>query len=711
VNRWLRRQAAAAADVCQTKLIYILFAVIVIARSALFINDMPRLPHAMGFDATAHEQYVKFIQEKDALPLPNDGREMHQPPLYYLGSTMLMNICGFSAGKDEAVIPLRAVNGILGLIHCWLALLCLRLLFPKNLSAQVVGLLVAAFLPPVLYLSMYVTNDPLTGLLVTTAFYLFLRTLQPEEENLWLYLGIGLALGAAMLSKLSAALAVPVFLMALGLRLVARKNHSPRGWLRSVGVVALVCAATSGWYYGRVWMQIGALPLPNSQTDPAWAWWQDPGFRTGSYYLHFGQALVSPLFSGFHSFADGIYSTLWGDGDISGKSQLLGRPPWNYDLMNAGYLLSLAITVPALIGLVIVIKRFILKAEPEWFLVLGLIFTFIIGIIFLTLRGPWLAHVKAFYAIPALVPFSALIATGWNCLAQKNRILRTALWVVVLVWTFTIYATFWIRSSNFETWRVRGMYHIGQHHDANVIESLSHALQIKPDNAETHFVLAEALKQQNQPLEAIQHYNKALQIRPDFPDALNKLAEMLSASGENGRSSKAQAVKLAERACEITGYTKPIYVGTLAMAYANAGRLDDAISAAQRACDLSSETGQTYLLQKNQETLAMYLNNFAWALAAGTDAKIRDGKHAVQLAERACELTHYGVAPIVGTLAAAYAEARRFDDAIAMAEKACALASELGDQDLLKRNQELLALYQKHQPYYEPIEKLVPAAP
>ena len=39
------------------------------------------------------------------------------------------------------------------------------------------------------------------------------------------------------------------------------------------------------------------------------------------------------------------------------------------------------------------------------------------------------------------------------------------------------------------------------------------------------------------------------------------------------------------------------------------------------------------------------------------------------------------------------------------------MASESGNQDLLKRNQELLALYFKHQPYHESLEKLVPAAP
>ena len=53
------------------------------------------------------------------------------------------------------------------------------------------------------------------------------------------------------------------------------------------------------------------------------------------------------------------------------------------------------------------------------------------------------------------------------------------------------------------------------------------------------------------------------------------------------------------------------------------------------------------------------------------------------------------------TLAAAYAEAGRFDDAISTAEKACTLASESGDQDLLKRNQALLVLYRAHQPYHE----------
>jgi hypothetical protein len=69
------------------------------------------------------------------------------------------------------------------------------------------------------------------------------------------------------------------------------------------------------------------------------------------------------------------------------------------------------------------------------------------------------------------------------------------------------------------------------------------------------------------------------------------------------------------------------------------------------------------------------------------------------------------VTPLVGTLAAAYAEAGRFDDAIATAQKACALATAAGEQDLLEKNQKLLALYRAHQPYHEAAEKIVPAKP
>lgn len=95
------------------------------------------------------------------------------------------------------------------------------------------------------------------------------------------------------------------------------------------------------------------------------------------------------------------------------------------------------------------------------------------------------------------------------------------------------------------------------------------------------------------------------------------------------------------------------------------------------------------------------MNNLAWVLATSPDANVRDGARAVQLAERACEITGYKQTILVGTLAAAYAEAGRFDDATATAEKACALAASSGEQDLLQKTRQLLELYRAHKPYHE----------
>jgi hypothetical protein len=63
------------------------------------------------------------------------------------------------------------------------------------------------------------------------------------------------------------------------------------------------------------------------------------------------------------------------------------------------------------------------------------------------------------------------------------------------------------------------------------------------------------------------------------------------------------------------------------------------------------------------------------------------------------------MAIVVGTLAAAYAEAGRYDDAIATSRKAIAVAEKAGDPNILQRNRDFLALYLKHQPFYQDAPK------
>ena len=101
--------------------------------------------------------------------------------------------------------------------------------------------------------------------------------------------------------------------------------------------------------------------------------------------------------------------------------------------------------------------------------------------------------------------------------------------------------------------------------------------------------------------------------------------------------------------------------------------------------------------------LAEALNNLALLLAVNPNPSLRNGAEAVQLAEKACHLARFRQANLIGTLAAAYAEAGRFNAAIATAQRACTLAaSRPGEQALLEKNQQLLDLYRAHKPYREP---------
>jgi tetratricopeptide (TPR) repeat protein len=95
------------------------------------------------------------------------------------------------------------------------------------------------------------------------------------------------------------------------------------------------------------------------------------------------------------------------------------------------------------------------------------------------------------------------------------------------------------------------------------------------------------------------------------------------------------------------------------------------------------------------------LNNFAWLLATDKDAQVRNGQQAIQLAERACSLTEWKQPLLLGTLAAGYAEAGRFADAVKTAEQALSLARAAADKDVARRNEDLLELYRQGKPFRE----------
>jgi Flp pilus assembly protein TadD len=100
------------------------------------------------------------------------------------------------------------------------------------------------------------------------------------------------------------------------------------------------------------------------------------------------------------------------------------------------------------------------------------------------------------------------------------------------------------------------------------------------------------------------------------------------------------------------------------------------------------------------------LTSLAWVLAVDPSDRVRNGPEAVTLAERACQLTEFRNPSFLGTLAAAYAEAGRFEDAIHTAGQARDLARTAGNQKLAERNQQLLELYRAGKPFHKGVQTL-----
>ena len=141
---------------------------------------------------------------------------------------------------------------------------------------------------------------------------------------------------------------------------------------------------------------------------------------------------------------------------------------------------------------------------------------------------------------------------------------------------------------------------------AEAVAEYEESLRIKPDYAEPHYNLGIILANQGRTSEAIAQYREAVRLKPGWPAALSKLAWLLATDGNQNVRNAAEAVPLAERLCEITGYQQADALNVLAAAYAEAGRFSDAIRVGQRAIDVATVAGQSELAQQIQERLRLY---------------------------------------------------------------------------------------------------------
>jgi protein O-mannosyl-transferase len=222
-------------------------------------------------------------------------------------------------------------------------------------------------------------------------------------------------------------------------------------------------------------------------------------------------------------------------------------------------------------------------------------------------------------------------------------------------------------------------------------EAISHfqtALNIRANSPQTHYNLGSALVHNNlgnalvrKKLvdEAIAHYEKAVELRPDYADGHYNLGSALLQEGRID-----EAIAHWQKTVSIQPNDAEAHT-TLGDALLREGEIGQAIAQYQAALEIAPQSIST-------------LNNLAWALSTCPDASLRNGARAIELAEKADQLSGGKNPTFMRTLAAAYAENGRFNDAIETAQRALQLATAQGNFALADKLEKDLDLYRTNSP-------------
>jgi tetratricopeptide (TPR) repeat protein len=255
--------------------------------------------------------------------------------------------------------------------------------------------------------------------------------------------------------------------------------------------------------------------------------------------------------------------------------------------------------------------------------------------------------------IGTLVPMIGLVQVGSQAMADRYMYIPMLGLLIIIAWAVKDFVV------NRPHWRIVvavsaavvlssavGLTRMQVSHWRNNITLFEHTLKITEDNiiAENNYGLA--LLAAGRIDEAVEHFNKVLRINKNNANAYANL-------------------------------------GT---AYSQLGKYEQATQNLTKAAELKSDNIHV-------------LNNLAWLLATVGDVSAEDANRAVEFAHRACKLTGYREPSILDTLAAAYAAAGRFNEAIATAQQAIDAAKANGRDKLAGEIQKRIEIYRAGQPY------------
>ncbi len=221
---------------------------------------------------------------------------------------------------------------------------------------------------------------------------------------------------------------------------------------------------------------------------------------------------------------------------------------------------------------------------------------------------------------------------------------------------------------------------LGRHDEA--VAQYEAAIALDPNDVSSRYDFAVELAAVGRRDDALAQYRAVIRRDPRHADAHNNLAVALAAEGRN------DAALAHYRAALASAPDDEVVRLNLARLFMSMGWAEEVLELLRDGMARAPESGRL-------------ANALGWYLATLPAANLRDGAEAVRLAELASRQAGDDDPNLLDTLAAAYAEAGRFEDAVRTAGRARQLAAAGAQDELVGTLEARLTLYRKGEPYRE----------
>jgi len=369
-------------------------------------------PVERGFDATGHIAYVTYVQRLHAIPTAAEDWEFYQPPLYYLLASLMPNL------------TFLKFFGVLAYIIIMTAAYLLYKHYFKSLETALLGTLVVATFPVLLYMSLSIGNEFFSATLITVSlvYYLLHRKLTDTSTII-----LGILLAASLAAKATSL----VLIAAIGIdQLLLSKTWHKK--LIPLSVLMIITIGLGGGYYIRNFM-IYQNPLITPDKLPELFFFKQQVVERNFHFFTTLQGFLKlDLFQSHHySFLSGTYFS------------------WFYDAHNvivpvqefskAGallVLLSIPIFLFILIGFVLTLKTF--KEKDRIF---GIYTIMLLGsYVTYNIHLPYYSTVKGSFIMSMAIPLGYFFLKGW----EKYRVRRSYMYSYLFLYGLLVIKNMWI---------------------------------------------------------------------------------------------------------------------------------------------------------------------------------------------------------------------------------------------------------------------------